>query len=230
MRAHYLQHVSFEGLGSIESWLIHAGYEISNTPLYSSAVFPDIESIDFLVVMGGPMSVNDEAEYPWLAQEKDFIKQAIDLGIPVLGICLGAQLIADTMGGKVFPNTVKEIGWFPITAVNSETSSTFQFPKEIDVFHWHGETFSLPKGAVQIAKSRGCENQAFQLGRNVIGLQFHLETTPVSAQALVTNCRDELVAGEYIQSEVEILAAGKESYTSINSPMARVLEYLHEAR
>ncbi|WP_320821303.1 type 1 glutamine amidotransferase [Thalassolituus sp.] len=230
MRAHYLQHVSFEGLGSIESWLINAGYEISNTPLYSSAVFPDIESIDFLVVMGGPMSVNDEAEYPWLAQEKDFIKQAIDLGIPVLGICLGAQLIADTMGGKVFPNTVKEIGWFPITAVNSETSSTFQFPKEIDVFHWHGETFSLPEGAVQIAKSRGCENQAFQLGSNVIGLQFHLETTPVSSQAIVTNCRDELVAGEYIQSEAEILAAAKESYTSINSLMARVLEYLHEAR
>lgn len=230
MRAHYLQHVSFEGLGSIESWLVNAGYEISNTPLYSLAVFPDIESIDFLVVMGGPMSVNDEAEYPWLAQEKDFIKQAIDLGIPVLGICLGAQLIADTMGGKVFPNTVKEIGWFPITAVNSETSSTFQFPKEIDVFHWHGETFSLPEGAVQIAKSQGCENQAFQLGRNVIGLQFHLETTLVSAQALVTNCRDELVAGEYIQSEAEILAAVKESYTSINSLMIRVLEYLHEAR
>ncbi|CUS40401.1 GMP synthase [glutamine-hydrolyzing] [hydrothermal vent metagenome] len=230
MRAHYLQHVSFEGLGSIESWLVNAGYEISNTLLYSSAVFPDIESIDFLVVMGGPMSVNDEAEYPWLAQEKDFIKQAIDLGIPVLGICLGAQLIADTMGGKVFPNTVKEIGWFPITAVNSETSSTFQFPKEIDVFHWHGETFSLPEGAVQIAKSQGCENQAFQLGSNVIGLQFHLETTPVSAQALVTQCSDELVAGEYIQSEAEILAAVKESYTSINSLMTRVLEYLHEAR
>ena len=230
MRAHYLQHVSFEGLGSIESWLINAGYEISNTPLYSSAVFPDIESIDFLVVMGGPMSVNDEAEYPWLAQEKDFIKQAIDLGIPVLGICLGAQLIADTMGGKVFPNTVKEIGWFPITAVNSETSSTFQFPKEIDVFHWHGETFSLPEGAVQIAKSQGCENQAFQLGSNVIGLQFHLETTPVSSQAIVTNCRDELVAGEYIQSEAEILAAAKESYILINSLMTRVLEYLHEAR
>lgn len=230
MRAHYLQHVSFEGLGSIESWLINAGYEISNTPLYSSAVFPDIESIDFLVVMGGPMSVNDEAEYPWLAQEKDFIKQAIDLGIPVLGICLGAQLIADTMGGKVFPNTVKEIGWFPITAVNSEISSTFQFPKEIDVFHWHGETFSLPEGAVQIAKSQGCENQAFQLGSNVIGLQFHLETTPVSSQAIVTNCRDELVAGEYIQSEAEILAAAKESYILINSLMTRVLEYLHEAR
>ena len=230
MRAHYLQHVSFEGLGSIESWLVNAGYEISSTPLYSSTVFPDIESIDFLVVMGGPMSVNDEAEYPWLAQEKDFIKQAIDLGIPVLGICLGAQLIADTMGAKVFPNTVKEIGWFPITAVNSETSSTFQFPKEIDVFHWHGETFSLPEGAVQIAKSQGCENQAFQLGSHVIGLQFHLETTPISAQALVSECRNELVAGEYIQSEAEILAAVKESYTSINSLMTRVLEYLHEAR
>lgn len=227
MRAHYLQHVPFEGLGSIESWLLKAGYEISSTKFFDSGLLPVIKDVDFLVVMGGPMSVNDETEYPWLLKEKDFIRSVMETGKPVLGICLGAQLIANAMGGEVFPNAVKEIGWFPIEPVKSENKSIFQFTQELEVFHWHGETFNLPKGAVQIAKSKGCVNQAFQIGRNVIGLQFHLETTPVSAQAIVENCKDELVEGAFIQTEAEILSAHQEQYSSINKVMGSVLEYLH---
>lgn len=226
MRAHYIQHVPFEGLGSIESWLQNAGYEVSSTPFFSSEVLPEIEEIDLLIVMGGPMSVNDESEHPWLVKEKAFIRSTIEAGKPVLGICLGAQLIADSMGGEVFPNPEKEIGWFPVKAVENESTLVFQFPEETEVFHWHGETFSLPKGAFQIAESKGCRNQAFQIGSNVIGLQFHLETTPASAQAIVENCRDELVEAQYIQSEAEILSAPQERYASINSLMARILEYL----
>jgi len=226
MRAHYLQHVPFEGLGSIEPWLQSAGYEISRTQFFNSGNLPDIGDIDLLVILGGPMSVNDETEHPWLVKEKEFIRGAIEAGKSVLGICLGAQLIANSMGGEVFANSKKEIGWFPAEAVDFEGTSVFQFPKETEVFHWHGETFSLPKGAVQIAKSKGCENQAFQIGGNVIGLQFHLETTPLSAQAIVENCRDELVESEYIQSELEILSASQEHYSSINSLMGEVLEYL----
>ncbi|HEY9191073.1 MAG TPA: type 1 glutamine amidotransferase [Sulfurovum sp.] len=226
MRAHYLQHVAFEGLGSIASWLQNAGYEVSSTPFFNSGVLPEIEEIDLLIVMGGPMSVNDGSEYPWLGKEKAFIRSAIEAGMPVLGICLGAQLIADAMGGEVFQNPEKEIGWFPVKAVKNESTLVFQFPEETEVFHWHGETFSLPEGAIQIAESKGCKNQAFQIGRNVIGLQFHLETTPASAQALVENCKDELVGGKYIQSEAEILSAPQERYASINSLMARILEYL----
>lgn len=227
MRAHYLQHVPFEGLGSIELWLQNAGYEISSTQFFNSEILPEIEEIDFLIVIGGPMSVNDILEHHWLAKEKDYIRGTIEAGKPVLGICLGAQLIADSMGGKVFPNAVKEIGWFPVNRVENENALVFQFPKEIEVFHWHGETFSLPQGAFQIAESKGCKNQAFQIGSNVIGLQFHLETTPVSAQAIVENCRDELVEGKYIQSEAEIMSAPQEHYSSINSLMGRILEYLH---
>lgn len=227
MRAHYLQHVPFEGLGSIEYWLQNAGYEITSTQFFNSGVLPDIKDIDFLIVMGGPMSVNDETEHSWLVKEKKFIKSTIETGKPVLGICLGAQLIANSMGGNVFPNSVKEIGWFTVEGVESKSTSIFQFQDKIKVFHWHGETFSLPTSAVQIAKSKGCENQAFQIGSNVIGLQFHLETTPVSAQEIVENCRDELVEGVYIQSEAEILSAPKERYSSINSLMGSVLEYLH---
>ena len=227
MKAHYLQHVPFEGLGSIEPWLQNGGYEITSTRFYESDKLPDVGEIDLLIIMGGPMSVNDEKEYPWLVKEKRFLKSVIEAGKPTLGVCLGAQLIADSMGGKVFQNPVKEIGWFPIQATRPENDAVFQFPGEIKVFHWHGETFSLPAGAVQIAASHGCKNQAFQIGTNVIGLQFHLETTPSSAQALVENCRDELVDGEYIQTEAEILSAPQERYSSTNNLMGNILKYLN---
>jgi GMP synthase-like glutamine amidotransferase len=226
MRAHYLQHVFFEGLGSIESWLIDAGYELSATRLYESAEFPDPAEIDVLIIMGGPMSVNDEAQFPWLVAEKNFIRQVIDSGKPVLGICLGAQLIANAMGGKVYKNRVKEIGWFPIQSCLETDQEKFAFSETVEVFHWHGETFDLPPGATRLASSAGCKNQAFQMGNSVIGLQFHLETTVQSAEAIVAHCCDELVEGQYIQTEEEILAATAEQYGSINRLMVDVLKYL----
>lgn len=228
MRAHYFQHVPFEGLGSIQPWLQNAGYEITGTRFFDADALPNLADIDLLVILGGPMSVNDEKELPWLIKEKEFIRRAIDANKPVLGICLGAQLIASALGGKVFPNAVKEIGWFPIQNVAAGHGAVFQFPAETEVFHWHGETFSLPPGAVPLAQSAGCANQAFQLGKHVIGLQFHLETTPASAQALVDHCGHELVTGQYIQSATEILSAPPERYAAINSLMERVLGYLQE--
>ncbi len=227
MRAHYLQHVSFEGLGSIEPWLQDAGYELSSTQFFNSETLPAINDIDLLVVMGGPMSVNDVLAFPWLVAEKEYIKNTIKAGKLVLGICLGAQLIASALGEEVFQNTSKEIGWFPVKAVTSQSGAAFRFPSEIEVFHWHGETFNLPDGAVLLAESRGCRNQAFQVGGNVIGLQFHLETTPTSALEIVENCRNELVTGEFIQSKSEILSAPQEYYSSVNSLMNSILEYLH---
>ncbi len=227
MRAHYLQHVPFEDLGSIKPWLENAGYNLSSTQFFNFWTLPEIEALDLLVVMGGPMSVNNESEHPWLVKEKAFIRSVIEAGKPVLGICLGAQLIANSMGGEVFSNSVKEIGWFPVQSVVSINPSVFQFPEETVVFHWHGETFSLPKGAVRLAESKGCKNQAFQIDSNVIGLQFHLETTPASAQAIVENCIDELVEGEYIQSKAQILSVSQEHYLSINSLMGKILEHLH---
>jgi GMP synthase-like glutamine amidotransferase len=226
MRAHYLQHVPFEGLGSIKDWLDDAGYEITTTKLHESEEFPKVENIDLLVIMGGPMSVNDEQDYPWLVREKAFIKGAIESDKPVLGICLGAQLIASSMGAEVVANTHKEIGWFPIQAIDANNSSTFRFPEKADVFHWHGETFSLPPGAVHIAESIVCKHQAFQVGRHVIGLQFHLETTPASARAIVENCRDELVDDDYVQTEQDILSAPQALYQSVNSLMGEVLAYI----
>lgn len=226
MRAHFLQHVPFEGLGSIESWLAATGCEITNTRFFESAALPNLKKIDLLVVMGGPMSVNDESGFPWLVSEKKFILEAINSGTPVLGICLGAQLIASALGARIYRNHVKEIGWFPIYGMLSNDTSFFSFPPLMKVFHWHGETFDLPSGASRLAKSDGCENQAFQFGKSVIGLQFHLETTPEAAREIVSHCCDELVPSRYIQTEKEILSAELEIYKSINQMMGSILSFL----
>jgi GMP synthase-like glutamine amidotransferase len=172
------------------------------------------------------MSVNDESGFPWLVSEKKFILEAIHSGTPVLGICLGGQLIASAMGARIYRNHAKEIGWFPIYGMLSNDTSFFSFPPLMKVFHWHGETFDLPSGAIRLAKSDGCENQAFQFGKSVIGLQFHLETTPEAARELVTHCRDELVQSRYIETEKEILSAKPELYRSINQMMGRILSFL----
>ncbi len=225
MRVQVLQHVPYEGLGSIASWLESQKATTSYARFFEAARLPSPHSVDMVIALGGPMSVNDEDVLPWLISEKQFIRDAILRDIPVLGVCLGAQLIAGAMGANVYRNPVKEIGWFPVRAVPAATGN-FRLPADCTVFHWHGETFDLPPGAVRLASSDGCKNQAFQINRNVIGLQFHLEATPESVSALVENCRDELVPGDYVQSEAELRAAPVSSFTAINTVMNQVLAYL----
>jgi GMP synthase-like glutamine amidotransferase len=226
MRAHYLQHVPFEGLGSIGSWLEAAGAEVTATRFYEDAALPPLADVDLLVAMGGPMSVNDESQLPWLVAEKRFVREAVERGVPVLGICLGAQLIASALGARVYPNRLKEIGWLPIEAPPVGREGLFQLPATLEVFHWHGETFDLPAGSSRLASSAGCKNQAFQLGERVVGLQFHLETTPESARAIVENCRDELVPSPYVQTEQQLLAADSSRYRAINAVMDSLLAFL----
>jgi GMP synthase-like glutamine amidotransferase len=224
MRAHYFQHEPFEGLGSIAPWLQQRGYSISCTRFFQEHTLPDPHPLDLLIVLGGSMSVNDADRFPWLIAEQNFIRQWLDTPKPLLGICLGAQLIASALGARVYANSYKEIGWFPIQAVTGHGG--FTFPTSIEVFHWHGETFDLPTGAIHLASSAGCVNQAFQLGRKVMGLQFHLETTPASLQAICEGCHDEIVSAPYIQP-VEVMAqVSPAKFDQINQLMGEVLEYL----
>ena len=225
MKVHVFQHAPFEDLGSIRSWLDQRGAEISYTRWFAGDQAPALDAIDMLIAMGGPMSVNDEEKLPWLKDEKQAVRDAIARDIPVLGICLGAQLIANALGARVYRNPVKEIGWFPIQAL-PRSERAFGFPSECTVFHWHGETFDLPEGATLLARSEVCEHQAFQLKRNVIGLQFHLEMTPDSALAMIENCRDELVPGPYVQSETELRAIPTSQYEAVNELMSEVLAHL----
>lgn len=225
MNVQVLQHVPFEDAGSIEPWLLSRGASIGNTRFFTSWTLPDPRSVDLVIAMGGPMSVNDESELAWLAPEKEFLRQAIQRGVSVLGICLGAQLLASALGARVYPAGRKEIGWFDIEAVPF-AGAGFRFPDRALAFHWHGETFDLPDGAVHLARSAACQNQAFQLGTKVIGLQFHLETTPASAEALLSHCGNELVDGEFIQSAAELQAAPPVRYAQANALMGEVLSYL----
>lgn len=225
MKVHVLQHVPFEGLGSIETWLSERGADVQYTHFYESSALPNPRTVDLVIAMGGPMSVNDERGHPWLKPEKGFVHEAIRRGLPVVGVCLGAQLIASALGARVYANTEKEIGWFPIEAVDADGDG-FRFSRQATVFHWHGETFDLPPGAVRIARNSVCENQAFRIGKNVIGLQFHLETTPETADALIRNCRGELVDSAYIQTEQAMRAAPESAYAEINKLMSKVLSYV----
>ena len=226
MRAHILQHVPFEGPGSIATWLQQRDAHVSTTPFFeSSAALPKPDEIDLLVVMGGPMSVNDEATLPWLVDEKRFVHAMLQAGKPVIGICLGAQLIANALGARVYPGPRREIGWLDIEGAAVD-AQRFALPPRERVFHWHGETFDLPAGATRLASSAGCLNQAFQWGERAIGLQFHLESTPQTVGAIVEHCRDELVSDIYVQSESVILAESAASYARINALMGRVLDYV----
>lgn len=225
MRIHYIQHVAFEDLGYIQEWAIENGHTLSKTLLHEGQSLPILDDFDFLVIMGGPMNIYEENVYPWLIEEKAFIKKAIDNDKIVLGICLGAQLIADVLGGLIFKNSYKEIGWFPVTlSQDGQNSPLFKgFPLDFIPFHWHGDTFDLPPACKNICYSDACENQGFTYGDRVIGLQFHLEATSKSINDIITNCSNEIVADKYIQSADQILSK-MENIPKVNSLMINLLD------
>lgn len=226
MNIQVFQHVPFEDIGSMALWCGAQQAKVTYTRFFESDDLPRFEDVDLLIVMGGPMSVNDEDQFPWLKKEKVFIREAIHRGMAVVGLCLGAQLIANALGSRVYPNGQKEIGWFPVTGILAGRD-VFQFPDETTVFHWHGETFDLPGGAVHLAKSEGCAHQAFQVGKNVIALQFHLEMLPESVNAMVQHCGDELTEdGTYIQGAEAMRATPDDVYRTVNKLMGDVLSYV----
>jgi GMP synthase (glutamine-hydrolysing) len=175
------RHVPHEGLGTIEDALRRERLAFGVVDLVREPpreFHP--EQLAGLVVMGGPMNVDETDRYPFLADEVRWIRQSIDAGLPVLGVCLGSQLMAKALGSRIVPNRVKEIGWYEIELTESASSDAlFGECKPIEtVFQWHGDTFDLPAGAVQLARGGECENQAFRYGSVAYGLQFHLEVTP----------------------------------------------------
>ncbi len=209
MKIHYLQHVPFETPAKILDWARDRGHTIRATHLYQDDPLPGMDDFDLLVVMGGPMGVHDEDQYPWLRQEKGFIQDACSAEKKIIGICLGAQLLALVLGAEVRRNPVKEIGWHKVvfTPLAWESPLFKGLPGTMTAFHWHGDTFAIPSGAHHIASSDGCVNQAFSLDHRIVGLQFHIESTPDSISSLIENCRDELEEeGEYIQEEKEIVS------------------------
>jgi GMP synthase-like glutamine amidotransferase len=205
MRFHCLQHVGFETPGLLADHIRRSGHSLRTTALFLGEPLPSTAEFDALVIMGGPMSVHDEDAYPWLREEKDLIAAAIREKKKVLGICLGAQLIALVSGARVYPNPQKEIGFWPLRWAVAAAGTAVARPADSLVFHWHGETFDLPAGAVLLASSAACVNQAFALGDHVLGLQFHPEVTPEIIRAMIDHEGQELVSAPYIQPAADML-------------------------
>ncbi len=227
LRIHYLQHVPFEGPGFIESWALVRNHRLTSTRLYDGQRLPGVEKLDWLIVLGGPMNVYEHDRYPWLAREKRFIGEALHGEKVVIGICLGAQLLANVLGAKVMRNPGLEIGWHTVEKTEQASRSALSgfFPERFPAFHWHGDTFEIPHGAVHLARSQACENQAFAFGSRVVAFQFHLESTRESVEQLVHNCPEDLAEGPSVQSAAEMLA-DLDRFEVINNLMAGFLDGL----
>jgi GMP synthase-like glutamine amidotransferase len=225
MKMAVLQHVPFEGPAAIADWAGRRGIKMTVTHLYRGDPLPSLDEFGMLTVMGGPMSVNDEGLYPWLSPEIALIGSAIGAGKTVLGVCLGAQIIAKSLGSKVYRARQKEIGWFPVER-SEDASAIFEgMPKAFTAFHWHGETFDLPPGAVRLAQTPAIPNQAFALGDRVLGLQFHIEATPRSVNDLLQNAADEIGSGPYEQRP-DAIRLGIGNCASLEPLLDRVLSNL----
>ncbi len=208
MRLHVLQHVPFEGSGRIETWARRRGHPLAVTRLYAGDPFPPPGAADWIIALGGPMSVHDRARHPWLRAETGLLRDAMRAGRHVLGICLGAQLMAAALGARVRPNGHREIGWFPVRrpAGTARHPLLRGWPGELDVFHWHGEGFDLPRRAVPLFASEATPVQAFAWGPRAVALQFHLEMRPADARRLVRRAAEDLRPGRFVQAPGAMLA------------------------
>jgi len=229
LRIACLQHVPFEGPGHIADWAHARGHALSDVRVYAGDPLPDQDAFDMLVIMGGPMSVNDKQVHPWLQAEEAHVRVSIDGGKTVIGICLGAQLIASALGARVYRAEHKEIGWWPVQRSDDVpgTHAFGEIPAGIHAFHWHGETFELPEGAVLLASSEACTNQAFAVGDRIVGLQFHFEITHDGVEDLLDNCRDDVTPGRYVQAMHAILD-NTQFYNRANTTMCALLDGLAE--
>ena len=222
MRVHWLRHAEHEDLGCIAPWLAARGDTVTCTRLYAGDSLPAPADFDALLAMGGPMNIYEHEAHPWLVPEKALLRAAVDAGKRVLGICLGAQLVADVLGGPVTRNAEPEIGWFDVALTAAGPSSPYfaDFPGRFGAFHWHGDTFAIPPGAQNLMSSAACAHQAYALGR-VVGIQFHLEVTAADARRWLA--QESLQPSAYVQPADEILRdVGR--FADNNRLMVRLLE------
>jgi len=207
VRIHYIRHISFEKVGIIEEWANQRNYSLTETKTYKGDLLPSVDDFDALIIMGGPQSAAELEKYPYLRYELELIKSTIEANKPLLGICLGAQLISRALGAKVSKSAEKEIGVFPIelTEEGSNSKAFSGFKHKFPAIHWHSDTFDIAKGARLLASSKGCKNQAFSYGKNVHGVQFHLEMTKPILKDLIAHFPEDLKPSKYTQSIEKML-------------------------
>lgn len=223
MRIACIQHVHFEGPAGIARWAAARGHTLHPVHVYRGEALPAPADFDLLVMMGGPMSVNDEAEFAWLRPEKQLVRAALAAGKRLLGVCLGAQMIAHALGARIYRNPVKEIGWFPLETLAGPAAEALGVADWPAVFHWHGETFDLPPGAEHWARSQACANQGFLVQRRALGMQFHIEVTAESAAELVRHAGHEIGNGPFEQP-AETLLSDVRRFTRLEAVLDGLLD------
>jgi GMP synthase (glutamine-hydrolysing) len=210
MRLHLLHHSQIDFSGTnISRWAENKGYPIANTYLCNNEALPAIDAFDWLIVMGGSQHAWEEDVYLWLPAEKKFIAQALEGNKIILGICFGAQLLAETLGAEVFVNPYNEIGWYEVTLTpQGQRSYLFQnVPEQFTIFHWHADHFTLPPGCTHLAYSEATENQAYiSQKRRVAGIQFHPEYPLESVKYFIRELGDELQKGPYVAGKEKMLS------------------------
>ncbi len=195
------QHDPFEDLGFFAEVLEKQGADYRVVRLFHGEMpAEEWKNVGSLIVLGGPMAVDEEEKFPFLRWEKRIIRAAIDESVPVLGVCFGAQLIASTLGTQVFHGPVKEIGWSPISITpHGQVDSLLGYlPENATVFQWHGDGFELPAGAIRLASSAHYSTQAFRVGKKIYGLQFHLEVTPRMIERWIDERSKDLALAPYV--------------------------------
>ena len=209
MRVHLIEHMNLLGRGSIQEWLTITGQLVTSTRLHQGEHLPDPSEFDLVILLGGIMSVYEENKHPWLKTEKKWLKSVIDSGKHVLGICLGAQLIASALGADVQRHTYSEAGWWPVAF--HPHARKHPFLRDVVIpeafFQFHQDTFALPDKAVLLAGSMACTRQMFSISNRVLGLQFHPELTPESVQYIAEHLQPSLKEGPFIQSSDAMLSS-----------------------
>jgi GMP synthase (glutamine-hydrolysing) len=230
MKIQFILHETFEGPGCIEDWIRQKGWHAASSRTYLHESYPETDCYDWLIIMGGSMSTWEEKKYPWLKAEKDFILKSIESGKIVLGICFGAQLIAEVLGGKVYQAKEEEIGWYPVNLFKTNFPLQLRTLEENPVvFHWHSDTFNLPLGAIHLASSQATKNQAFLYKDKILALQYHHEVNDKSIGHMLDSMGSQPEKGRFVQTPQEIIA-GMKHINGNHQTMFRILDYLNSCK